>query len=280
MSDFIIEKRNGERFIITNQKYKGKDITIKLESIIKSAFVKVQAILIETKEIFWALNHEETDDKYYIDLLLESMTYRLQIDINVLIDELVSCIQNNKMIETCKYLNKKINEVYQVAYEDYLSKGKVIYSDIPVEGICTLTSGDQSLGYATRYIIDANRLSLLEYTGKMIAGENLKVQITTEDYLSVFNVSNDKTEEILYDETYRIGYCTLRGLNTDFLMTDIEKKEYTKLQVSNSNMSLRAMLDYLINNNSIDEITRYTMSMKPKLKLANINNFMVKEYCK
>ena len=41
MSDFIIEKRNGERFIITNQKYKGKDITIKLESVIKSAFVKV-----------------------------------------------------------------------------------------------------------------------------------------------------------------------------------------------------------------------------------------------
>lgn len=280
MSDFIIEKRNGERFIITNQKYKGKDITIKLESIIKSAFVKVQAILIETKEIFWALNHEETDDKYYIDLLLESMTYRLQIDINVLIDELVSCIQNNKMIETCKYLNKKINEVYQVAYEDYLSKGKVIYSDIPVEGICTLTSGDQSLGYATRYIIDVNRLSLLEYTGKMIAGENLKVQITTGDYLSVFNVSNDKTKEILYDEIYRIGYCTLRGLNSDFFATDIEKKEYAKLQVSNSNMSLRAMLDYLIDNNSIDEITRYTMSMKPKLKLANINNFMVKEYCK
>ena len=280
MSDFIIEKRNGERFIITNQKYKGKDITIKLESIIKSAFVKVQAILIETKEIFWALNHEETDDKYYIDLLLESMTYRLQIDINVLIDELVSCIQNNKMIETCKYLNKKINEGYQVAYEDYLSKGKVIYSDIPVEGICTLTSGDQSLGYATRYIIDVNRLSLLEYTGKMIAGENLKVQITTGDYLSVFNVSNDKIEEILYDEIYRIGYCTLRGLNSDFFATDIEKKEYAKLQVSNSNMSLRAMLDYLIDNNSIDEITRYTMSMKPKLKLANINNFMVKEYCK
>ena len=280
MSDFIIEKRNGERFIITNQKYKGKDITIKLESIIKSAFVKVQAILIETKEIFWALNHEETDDKYYIDLLLESMTYRLQIDINVLIDELVSCIQNNKMIETCKYLNKKINEVYQVAYEDYLSKGKVIYSDIPVEGLCTLTSGDQSLGYATRYIIDVNRLSLLEYTGKMITGENLKVQITTGDYLSVFNVSNDKIEEILYDEIYRIGYCTLRGLNSDFFATDIEKKEYAKLQVSNSNMSLRAMLDYLIDNNSIDEITRYTMSMKPKLKLANINNFMVKEYCK
>ena len=280
MSDFIIEKRNGERFIITNQKYKGKDITIKLESIIKSAFVKVQAILIETKEIFWALNHEETDDKYYIDLLLESMTYRLQIDINVLIDELVSCIQNNKMIETCKYLNKKINEVYQVAYEDYLSKGKVIYSDIPVEGLCTLTSGDQSLGYATRYIIDVNRLSLLEYTGKMITGENLKVQITTGDYLSVFNVSNDKIEEILYDEIYRIGYCTLRGLNSDFFATDIEKKEYVKLQVSNSNMSLRAMLDYLIDNNSIDEITRYTMSMKPKLKLANINNFMVKEYCK
>ena len=280
MSDFIIEKRNGERFIITNQKYKGKDITIKLESIIKSAFVKVQAILIETKEIFWALNHEETDDKYYIDLLLESMTYRLQIDINVLIDELVSCIQNNKMIETCKYLNKKINEVYQVAYEDYLSKGKVIYSDIPVEGLCTLTSGDQSLGYATRYIIDVNRLSLLEYTGKMIVGENLKVQITTGDYLSVFNVSNDKIEEILYDEIYRIGYCTLRGLNSDFFATDIEKKEYAKLQVSNSNMSLRAMLDYLIDNNSIDEITRYTMSMKPKLKLANINNFMVKEYCK
>ena len=280
MSDFIIEKRNGERFIITNQKYKGKDITIKLESVIKSAFVKVQAILIETKEIFWALNHEEADDKYYIDLLLESMTYRLQIDINVLIDELVSCIQNNKMIETCKYLNKKINEVYQVAYEDYLSKGKVIYSDIPVEGICTLTSGDQSLGYATRYIIDVNRLSLLEYTGKMITGENLKVQITTGDYLSVFNVSNDKIEEILYDEIYRIGYCTLRGLNSDFFATDIEKKEYAKLQVSNSNMSLRAMLDYLIDNNSIDEITRYTMSMKPKLKLANINNFMVKEYCK
>ena len=280
MSDFIIEKRNGERFIITNQKYKGKDITIKLESIIKSAFVKVQAILIETKEIFWALNHEETDDKYYIDLLLESMTYRLQIDINVLIDELVSCIQNNKMIETCKYLNKKINEVYQVAYEDYLSKGKIIYSDIPVEGLCTLTSGDQSLGYATRYIIDVNRLSLLEYTGKMIVGENLKVQITTGDYLSVFNVSNDKIEEILYDEIYRIGYCTLRGLNSDFFATDIEKKEYAKLQVSNSNMSLRAMLDYLIDNNSIDEITRYTMSMKPKLKLANINNFMVKEYCK
>lgn len=280
MSDFIIEKRNGERFIITNQKYKGKDITIKLESIIKSAFVKVQAILIETKEIFWALNHEETDDKYYIDLLLESMTYRLQIDINVLIDELVSCIQNNKMIETCKYLNKKINEVYQVAYKDYLSKGKIIYSDIPVEGLCTLTSGDQSLGYATRYIIDVNRLSLLEYTGKMIAGENLKVQITTGDYLSVFNVSNDKIEEILYDEIYRIGYCTLRGLNSDFFATDIEKKEYVKLQVSNSNMSLRAMLDYLIDNNSIDEITRYTMSMKPKLKLANINNFMVEEYCK
>ena len=280
MSDFIIEKRNGERFIITNQKYKGKDITIKLESVIKSAFVKVQAILIETKEIFWALNHEETDDKYYIDLLLESMTYRLQIDINVLIDELVSCIQNNKMIETCKYLNKKINEVYQVAYKDYLSKGKIIYSDIPVEGLCTLTSGDQSLGYATRYIIDVNRLSLLEYTGKMIAGENLKVQITTGDYLSVFNVSNDKIEEILYDEIYRIGYCTLRGLNSDFFATDIEKKEYAKLQVSNSNMSLRAMLDYLIDNNSIDEITRYTMSMKPKLKLANINNFMVKEYCK
>ena len=279
MSDFIIEKRNGERFIITNQKYKGKDITIKLESIIKSAFVKVQAILIETKEIFWALNHEETDDKYYIDLLLESMTYRLQIDINVLIDELVSCIQNNKMIETCKYLNKKINEVYQVAYEDYLSKGKVIYSDIPVEGICTLTSGDQSLGYATRYIIDVTRLSLLEYTGKMIAGENLKVEITTGDYLSVFNVSNNNIE-ILYDETYRIGYCALRGLYTDFFVTGVEKKEYVKLQVSNSNMSLRAMLDYLIDNNSIDEITRYTMSMKPKLKLANINNFMVKEYCK
>ena len=37
---------------------------------------------------------------------------------------------------------------------------------------------------------------------------------------------------------------------------------------------------FLVITPFLDEITRYTMSMKPKLKLANINNFMVKEYCK
>ena len=82
------------------------------------------------------------------------------------------------------------------------------------------------------------------------------------------------------NDTNQLKYYTFRGMEVISPNNDNENdiKNPYRLNVSKILRNPEQMYKYIIDHNTIEEITKYKISMKPVLKLIDINNFMIKEF--
>lgn len=278
-----IENRQGEDYIVTDQFYKDKVITIKIDSVIKTQEVEIQDILLQKKEIYWIFSHNKEIDKYYIDLLIGDDIYKVEVNISTFVSEIVRCIQENKTLDSCIYISNKINEIFQTAFHCLVTnKNKVIYSDMPIDGYCVVEKKNEKvLGYASRFILKTNMVSLLEYAGKEIdLNDKVKINLYVEDVKAIFNVGAIR-QDFSFDEDYKIGAFSFQGIPIAFLKDDKYQNKKTSIKRLNTLKICTTNYNYskwILNNNSASQILSYKSSLKPRKILINITNCMIEEF--
>lgn len=281
---YTIEQRNGVYHIITDQKYKGDTITINLESIVKTEQAKSLEVLDTSIELLWILRYDENLQKIYMDLLVDldnGLLLSSELNIEQLIAECVSCITNNKLIEDCDYLMSCINYLYKRAFIIAIKEHAIaMCSNMIIEGHCSAKKHNKLLGEAPRFSLNMDdSYSIFEYVGQPLNDESPRITIKCEDIvIDIVTIAN--TKNFFYDpDIHEVAYYTFNGISNSFSSNKEEEvKEYPKLKVPMKTNTHEAMYQYLIKHNSMNEIIAYKKAMKPKLKLININSFMVKEF--
>lgn len=276
---YNIEKRNGDYYIITDEKYINDTIIINLSSVIKTDDAWINETL-EKIDLAWTLRYDENNHKVYMDLLLsreELKTYTREVPIMTLITELVDCVQNNRSLENCYELNKTISMLYEDAFYDILNEDSILRSNVILEGNCIVKFDNKTLGSASRFIIQRSKFSILEYTGKQI-----NVKPTIEIYIrdkkiNMITSSGFSENEYFNPEDHLLAYYSFIGLDTG-ITNEVNNKEYYRINVPTILSTPESMYNYILTNNNIEDIIKYKMSMKPILKLVNINIFMINEY--
>lgn len=288
-----IEKRNGDYYVITEEKYKNDNIVINLSSVIKTDDVWIQQNISTKKiEIAWALRYDDSTNKLYIDLIADdqepqdttSFTYTKEIDLINLTMELVECVKNNSIIENCKLLNKAMNELYNEFFRDYLGKDILVFSNNILTGNCIIKLENKVLGNASRFMLQSNNINILEYVGKTLYGHNsLKIYIYIENKKIEILTSKAHENNSFYDPNeHLLAYYSFGSIylsNTFENLEDIPSfNEYHELNVPYCLSTPKNMYKYITENNTTDDILRYRISLKPVIKLININKFMINEY--
>ena len=294
---YNIEKRNGDYFIITDQKYKDNTIVINLSSVIKVESICIQETLVISNLATWSLLYDEIHEKLFMCLDIENFeginNYLEEIDIITFINECVSCVQNNIMLDKCEYINLLINKTYNAAFYDCIKNHSCILhsSDNIINGFVEIIYNNKVLGYASRFILKKNAITILEYTGKdliklvSLYDLQLKFRIKNKDIsidldLACNIISEDDSVNVLENI---LGYYELKKvLITDFSCkkNEDDMPEIYPLNVMINPINNMAMHTYVINNNDMDDITKYKISIKPKVKLLDINKIIVEEYCR
>lgn len=281
--EYTIEQRDGEYHIITDQTYKGDIITINLASVIKTEQAKSLAKSINM-DLLWVLRYDENIKKVYMDLFIDldkGLIFSQELSIQHLIEDCITCLTENKMIEDCSYIMSTINSLYRKAFiEAIKGYGVVICSSIILECNCQAKRQNKVIGEAPRFSINTNdTYSIFEYVGQSLNDESPKLTIRCDDItIDVLTLVNNNNN--FYDpDNHYVAYYTFAGLGNIFISkSEQEAKEYVKLKVPMKINTHEAMYNYLIKNNDIDQIIEYKKSMKPKLKLININEYMVNEF--
>lgn len=284
MTSFTIEKRNGDYYIITDQMHKGNLIIINLSSIICTEEVQVMNIALERTELIWALRYNDITNDLFIDLLVDinnGYTFSKKIDIHELISECVSCIKDNKLLDNCDMIMSTVNNLFNIAFKTLLDERILIYSNRILEGYVVVNNDDKISGYASRFVINKNVFSILEYVGKPIGNNNPEIKIYYDNYIiSIMSLENHSDMTYNNNNTNQLKYYTFRGMEVISPNNDNENdiKNPYRLNVSKILRNPEQMYKYIIDHNTIEEITKYKISIKPALKLIDINNFMIKEF--
>lgn len=279
-----IEQRNGVYHIITNKKYKGDTITINLESIVKTEQAKSLETLDMPIELLWVLRYDDNLQKIYMDLLIDinnGLMFSKELNIEQFATECTSCITDNKLIEDCDYIMSCINSLYKKAFITAIKEHSVaICSGMIIEGRCYAKKKNKILGEASRFSLNMDdTYSMFEYVGQPLNEESPTLIWRCEDIaMDILTIANTKNN--FYDpDMHEVAYYTFNGMSNFYANRNEEEiKEYPKLKVPMKTNTHEAMYQYLIKHNSMNEIMAYKKAMKPKLKLININSFMVKEF--
>lgn len=282
---YTIEQRNGVYHIITDQKYKGDTITINLESMIKTEQAKSLASSEIPIELLWMLRYDDNLQKVYMDLLVDidnGLMFSGELNIEQFITECVSCITDNKLIEDCEYIMSCINSLYKKAFVTAIKEHAIaICSGMIIEGRCYARKKNKTLGEASRFSLNMDdSYSMFEYVGQSLNEESPTLTWKCEDIVMDI-ITIVSTKNYFYDpDVHEVAYYTFNGICNFYVNKNQgeEIKKYPKLKVPMKTNTHEAMYQYLIKHNSMNEIIAYKKAMKPKLKLININSFMVKEF--
>lgn len=281
---YTIEQRNGVYHIITDQKYKGDTITINLESMIKTEQAKSLASSEIPIELLWMLRYDNNLQKVYIDLLVDidnGLMFSKELDIEQFTTECVSCITDNKLIEDCEYIMFCINSLYKKAFVTAIKEHNVVVcSSMIIEGCCYAKKKNKIIGKASRFSLNMDdSYSIFEYVGQSLNDENPKLIIKYSDIVITITTIVSTKNYFYNPDIHEVAYYTFNGISESHVNKyEEEEKEYPKLKVPMKTNTHEAMYQYLIKHNSMNEIMAYKKAMKPKLKLININSFMVKEF--
>ena len=128
-------------------------------------------------------------------------------------------------------------------------------------------------------------LSIYEYVGKDI---NRDMELTADVIVGNHRINfslilQSNAEYEVYDtNTHTLGYFTYNARIKIILDNEgydyIEVPEITKLNVPNLFTSANEMNSYIRMYNSLEAIDKYRISLKPKVEIININNFMLREF--
>lgn len=284
MINYNIEKRNEDYYIITDQTYKGNIITINLSAIILTEEIQVKS---EKSTMIWLLRYNENTKEVFMDLLIDvdrGYTFFIKLDIQELIKECVDCVKENKLLDNCKMINSVINKLFDMAFKSLIKDQHLIYSNRILNMNVIVKYNDKILGYASRFVIDKNNFSILEYVGKKIEFNNILIEIYYDKFkisiLTTENVSDENYNNNVDNQLKYYSFKHIEMITQPLLDEEIEKhiKKSYALNVCNSFNKPELMYQYILNNNTIEDIIKYKISMKPAIKLININDFMIKEF--
>ena len=311
--NYRIEKREDEYFAITDEKYKNKIITVNLSTVLKVETVKFKALDYSSysstsnnleAELVWYLRYSESEPKtIYIDLnfnascsILDKDEYAsIAMSLDLLIEEAVDCIKNNKLTSGFVNLNKAMNEAYYKVFISSLTVNKLLlFSDIilPINSI-VYDDDKKILGFATRVVINNFGIKICEYVGKNLnAAINPEILIVVDDIILKHFISASSEPNLSVRDT--IDYYEFKGMwyiydrIYEFNSID-ELKIIDQLRIKNNelipqlNTSLNytnaiIMYEYIMKNNTFEELNKYRSALKPCIKLVNINQYMTNEY--
>lgn len=311
--NYRIEKREDEYFAITDEKYKNKIITVNLSTVLKVETVKFKALDYSSysstsnnleAELVWYLRYSESEPKtIYIDLnfnascsILDKDEYAsIAMSLDLLIEEAVDCIKNNKLTSGFVNLNKAMNEAYYKVFISSLTVNKLLlFSDIilPINSI-VYDDDKKILGFATRVVINNFGIKICEYVGKNLnAAINPEILIVVDDIILKHFISASSEPNLSVRDT--IDYYEFKGMwhiydrIYEFNSID-ELKIIDQLRIKNNelipqlNTSLNytnaiIMYEYIMKNNTSEELNKYRSALKPCIKLVNINQYMTNEY--
>lgn len=278
---YTIENRSGDFYAVLEETYKGKSLCVNLSTVLKTETVSIFDKMSFDSESTWVLEYNQEEEKLFLKFLVNEHVFAEELNIDELLEELVHCLNNNIMLNNCDYLNNAINKLYDTVFFEFLKKNNIIFSNNRIIKAKVNIYGrkDEILGTASRFILTTNHCYLLEYVGKNLSNNYATAVIdcgdkeTTMSLISMLGDCPDANDIKYYDFSYLIG-----KLNKD--KVDNEDREICYMpKLPNRYSSPDLMYQFIITNNSSEDIVRYKTSVKPKVKLLNINKFMVAEFC-
>ena len=269
----------------SDQTYKGNTIIIDLSAIILTEEIQVVTISLERSTMIWLLRYDENTKEVFMDLLIdidEGYTFSIKLDIQELIKECIDCVKENKLLDNCEMINSTISKLFNMAFKSLINDRHLIYSNRILNGNVIVKHANKILGYASRFIINKNNFSILEYVGKRIDSNNVSIEIYYDKFQIGILTTENISDEMYNNTTNQLKYYSFKGMEIISPLPDEKAQEYVKnpynLNVCSVLKKPESMYQYILNNNTAEDITKYKISMKPAIKLVNINDFMIREF--
>lgn len=282
-----IENREDGRYIITDKKTdKNKNIVIKLDEMIEEDLVFfTTANSTVNVNISWFLKHD-TKNGLYIELKSIDDNHLIIAKISEeCIDELADMVKNNGFLEDCKEIQKAIYDSYNKLFIKCLESNCLICSNRIVEGIISVSESNTVLGHGTRFIINRNDILICEYTGKSIIrniNPTLYIHVGERKMKYICNKCLITNNRDVFNSEDDIGYIKyagvlVSGLSINKQENDLEL-EYPKLKTPYIFTDRKSMRMYCMKNNTSDEIIKYKIALKGKVKILDVNKYMINEF--
>lgn len=277
--------KDGSLYLLTGEKAKDKDIVVKMGSTISDIHV-VDAITRATYALIWTLEENNNDEFLTLRGKIDGQTFNFDLNKDIIVKQFCKMVKENLTLESCTYLNRMLDECYNVIFLHFFKeKGLFFATNNPIKGYVVLKDKGKTIGTASRFSFDAsNKLYIYEYTGKEVNTDmDVSASIVIDESRVNFRIDFGRTpfNPVLFNPNIdMLGYLTGRARITGVAENDsIEVPEIATLSyVPKMFTNAEEMNNYIKNNNSVEEVTTYKISLKPKIEIIDINKFMLKEF--
>lgn len=285
---YSYETRDSGIYLLTGKKAKEKDIVIKMGSNIADIHL-TDALSRTTYNLSWTIEADSLEDISTINLKgkIDEAEYLIPMETEKVVEELSNMVIKNQTLEVCNTLNNALEEGFNNIFQHMLStKSILLCSNSPINAYIILRHKGKIIGGATRFSLNSSgMLSIYEYVGKDINRDmELTADVIVGNHRINFNlILQSNAEYEVYDtNTHTLGYFTYNARIKNILDNEgydyIEVPEIIRLNVPNLFTSANEMNTYIRMYNSLEAIDKYRISLKPKVEIININNFMLREF--
>lgn len=289
--NYSYETRSNGLFAVTDKKIDGETIVLKLNN----TFKKESLTELLTKENYtatWNINSSAVEDKLAIELKIEggcniSNTFTKEICTEDVLNEFVDMMRINGELESCSLFIQTMTEIFNEAFYYFACERRFVFiSDYFINGFVEVqTTDNKALGGASRFKILAEDIQVCEYIGKEIPEEStIKIALylkykyeNNQEMITKMNFSMIRRNTSTLCATNRISYFTvemsLSGMNTvDEEIPTIPEMKYSYTATTPQDMANKFM------RNNANTIANYRAALKPKIKLIDINRYMINEF--
>lgn len=281
---YSYETREDGLYLLTGKKDKEKDIVVKLGSCVQDTTV-MEALTRTTYSLLWTLEKGDTDDILVLKGIIDNQTYEIDMDAEKVVNQLVNMVQKNLTLESCSEITNTLDTGFEMIFNDFLrDKGLLLCSNNIVKGYVVVRNKGKIIGTANRFIYSSvGDLKICEYVGKSITVDMpITISVTIGRTLIKFRNRSSLTDsEIIYNsEVHTLGYFGYEAgiYNITEADEDTEAPIVHEIDVPRYYTTPEEMNTYCTEHNSLEEIERYRISLKPKVQLIDINKFMLREF--
>lgn len=284
---YSYETRDDGVYLLTGKKTKDKNIVIKMGSNISETYL-TDAITKTNYKLSWSINVDNLEDTNTINLKgkIDEIQHCIPMNATKVIDELSDMVIKNKTLEVCETLNNALNKGLNDIFKHMLNTENIfLCSTMPIEAYIILRHKGKMIGGASRFSFNSGILYVYEYVGKNIdRNMELTADVIIGDCKVIFNLNAQENElyEIYDSNTHTLGYFSynakIRNIVDNSEYEYIEIPEIAPLKVPKMFTNKHEMNSYIKKHNSLTDIDKYRISLKPKLEIININKFMLREF--
>lgn len=284
---FNYDRREDGVYLLTGKKAKEKDIVIKMGSSVSEIHLS-DAMTRNAYKLLWTIEADDLEDTDTIVLRgkIDGAEHSVQMDATKIVNELSSMVIKNQTLDSCETLNNALEEGFNDIFLHMLdTKGAFLCSAQPIKAYVVLRHKGKMIGGASRFSFNAGILNIYEYVGKDI---NRDMELTADVIVGnckvtfVLNAQRDVLYEIYDSNMHTLGYfnysARIRNIVDNNGYDYVEVPEIAPLKVPKSLTNANDMNGYIKRHNSLNDIDKYRISLKPKVQIININNFMLREF--